>query len=715
MATLKERVYYAARDGMAITLFALLSEKCDIVQELLNQLIDGFYIVSKLFGRKQHCRPKCGILVYFERSALNHASTEAVARRSKRPSTVQTLDNVVIVREMFTLSLGKSTCQASRISGFRYMLRTQVVEEDGQRCTPLIIAARQGHEKVVKMIVQKFKPDLEQEGIVKFDGYVIEGASSLWCAAGAGHLNVVKTLVKMGADVNHPTKTNSTPLRAACFDGRLDIVRYLTDHHANIHLANKYNNTCLMIAAYKGHLDIVSFLLEKGANPNEKAHCGATALHFAAECGHVDIVRELLEHGAHITKNENGMTPLIAAAERTRSDVVEYFVTRPEVSHEEKIDALELLGASYANDKDNYCLNRAYMYLHRTMTMRYSDPYNIVKKKLDTPISAYENWVECQTLDELEKIQRIQNALHMESLSVRQRILGTHNPEVPHPVIFRGAVFADNARFDRCIELWLHALHLRQLNKVSVVFSQMIHVGVVLPFAYVEDVLEASVIELERNKEKITNPGPKDDVEQIIEELESNITTVLYILVIITKLMQQCCKEGEFHVHRLVFKLNQLQVATRDGFTLLHLCVNADTPVDDFHTNDVCKFPCAATAKLLIQCGADVNAMDHNRNTPLHIIVSYQKPISDFLTLHSIILELTEAGAHIDTVNMQGETPFEAATTGVAEIILRTQTKLSLKCMAAKAVKTYNLTYEGHVPRSLESFIELHGPGVKQG
>jgi hypothetical protein len=35
--------------------------------------------------------------------------------------------------------------------------------------------------------------------------------------------------------------------------------------------------------------------------------------------------------------------------------------------------------------------------------------------------------------------------------------------------------------------------------------------------------------------------------------------------------------------------------------------------------------------------------------------------------------------------------------------------------MAAKAVKTYNITYRGQVPRSLESFIELHGPGVKQG
>lgn len=48
---------------------------------------------------------------------------------------------------------------------------------------------------------------------------------------------------------------------------------------------------------------------------------------------------------------------------------------------------------------------------------------------------------------------------------------------------------------------------------------------------------------------------------------------------------------------------------------------------------------------------------------------------------------------------------------GITKIILRTQAKLSLTCMAAKAIKTYNLPYRGNVPRSLESFIELHGPG----
>lgn len=86
-----------------------------------------------------------------------------------------------------------------------------------------------------------------------------------------GHLNVVKTLVKAGADVNHPTKSNSTPLRAACFDGRLDIVKYLTFHQADINIANKYNNTCLMIAAYKGHLDVVSFRENKYSSKMHKS------------------------------------------------------------------------------------------------------------------------------------------------------------------------------------------------------------------------------------------------------------------------------------------------------------------------------------------------------------------------------------------------------------------------------------------------------------
>ncbi|XP_070155288.1 protein fem-1 homolog B isoform X2 [Polyergus mexicanus] len=622
---------------------------------------------------------------------------------------------------LYTLLSTKSETDVNQL------INQKVLEDEGQRCTPLIIAARYGHNKVVRMLLEKFKPDLEQEGTVKFNGYVIEGASALWAAAGAGHLSVLKTLVKAGANVNHPTKTNSTPLRAACFNGRLDIVKYLIDHQADINIPNTFNNTCLMIASYKGHLDIVNFLLDKGADPNKKAFCGATALHFAAECGHSNIVRELLKYGTKMTKNVSGMTPLITAAERTRAEVVEYLVQRKEVTKMEIIDAYELLGASYANDKDNYCLTKAYKYLYKAMELRYSDTNNIIYKQLGSTVKAYENWRECETLEKLESIKDNPNAIHMESLVIRERILGVHNPELPHPIVFRGAIFADNARFDRCIDLWLHALKLRQLNDISIVtdllrfaqvFSQMIHVGVDLDFSQVINVLEASITELNRNKIKIQNPDPKDDIDQCVEEMESNITTTLYILTILTKLMtlngNRCDESDLRQAYHLVHKLCALQMCLKDGQTLLHLAVNAETPVDDFHTNDVCKFPCLATARLLIRCGADVNAMDNERNTPLHIIVGYNKAISDFATLHSIIIDLIEAGAHMDTVNNGGRTPYDVVTTGVAKIILRTQTKLSLTCMAAKAIKAYNLPYYGNVPRSLESFIELHGPGLNQ-
>ncbi|KZC09299.1 Protein fem-1 like protein B [Dufourea novaeangliae] len=622
---------------------------------------------------------------------------------------------------LYDLLSNKSPEQVDQI------INQRVLEKNGQHCTPLIIAARNGHDKVVKILLEKFKPDLEQEGTVKFDGSVIEKASALWCAAGAGYLTVVKTLVKAGADVNHPTESHSTPLRAACFDGRLDIVKYLMEHNADMNIANHCNNTCLMIGAFKGHSDVVTFLLEKGANPNEKAICGATALHFAAECGHMTIVYDLLKYGAEMTKDVSGMTPLIVAAERAKAEVVECLIKCTDANTEKIIEAYELLGASYANRvyKGHYPLVKAYRYLRMAMELRFNDPENIIYKKLGDPVKAYDNWKECESLEELKSIKTSQNAIHMESLAIRERILGQHNPELSHHIVFRGAVFADTAKFDRCIDLWLHALNLNQLNNVSVVkdllrfaqvFSQMIHVGVDFDFCQVLSVLQACVTELGRNKSRINNSVSEEDMEQHVEDMESNVISTLYILSILTKLLtsngSRYTEQDKVKAHSLVHKLCVLQLCLKDGQTLLHLAVNAETPVDNFHTNDACKFPCAATTKLLIRCGADVNAMDNERNTPLHVIVSCKKSISDFETLYSIIMELIEGGAHMDTVNKWGKTPYYAAITGEAEAILRTQTKLSLKCMAAKVIKAHNLPYYEKVPRSLESFIELHGPGL---
>ncbi len=46
----------------------------------------------------------------------------------------------------------------------------------------------------------------------------------------------------------------------------------------------------------------------------------------------------------------------------------------------------------------------------------------------------------------------------MEGLAIRERVLRHDNPEVLHPIVYRGAVFADQANFTRSVRLWMHAL-----------------------------------------------------------------------------------------------------------------------------------------------------------------------------------------------------------------------------------------------------------------
>ncbi|XP_056307281.1 protein fem-1 homolog B [Danio aesculapii] len=611
------------------------------------------------------------------------------------------------VLTLAALLLNHSTVQT------RYLLEF-VTQLAGQRSTPLIIAARNGHDKVVRLLLDHYKVDTEQTGTVRFDGYIIDGATALWCAAGAGHFEVVRLLVSHNANVNHTTLTNSTPLRAACFDGRLDIVRYLVEHKADIGIANKYGNTCLMIAAYKGHTDVVYFLLERGADPNSTAHCGATALHFAAEAGHLEIVKELVRCQAAMVMNGHGMTPLKVAAESCKADVVELLLSHPDCEVQSRIEALELLGASFANDRENYDILKTYHYLYLAMLERFRDPERAIAKELPSPIDAYGGRSECRNLQQLEAIRHDRDALHMEGLMIRERILGADNIDVSHPIIYRGAVYADNMEFEQCIKLWLHALQLRQqgnrnthkdLLRFAQVFSQMVHLKEPVIASDVEHVLCASVLEIRRSMARLQTTT-EAEYPAATDNYESNVFTFLYLVCISTK--TQCGEEERERINKHIYDLIRLDPRSREGSSLLHLAASSSTPVDDFHTNDVCSFPNAQVTKLLIDCGAQVNAVDHEGNSPLHLIVQYNRPISDFLTLHAIIISLVEAGAHTDMTNKQKKTPLDKSTTGVSEILLKTQMKMSLKCLAARAVQHHQILYRDQIPKSLEEFVEFH-------
>lgn len=50
----------------------------------------------------------------------------------------------------------------------------------------------------------------------------------------------------------------------------------------------------------------------------------------------------------------------------------------------------------------------------------------------------------------------------MQALVIRERILGPAHPDTSYYIRYRGAVYADAGRFNRCIELWNYALDMQQ-------------------------------------------------------------------------------------------------------------------------------------------------------------------------------------------------------------------------------------------------------------
>ena len=77
-------------------------------------------------------------------------------------------------------------------------------------------------------------------------------------------------------------------------------------------------------------------------------------------------------------------------------------------SAKKRIDAFELLGASFANDKDNYDINKAFSYLEKGMAERWSrnpDTGPILKpsETLEPSHRAYDNHLECASQEDLGK------------------------------------------------------------------------------------------------------------------------------------------------------------------------------------------------------------------------------------------------------------------------------------------------------------------------
>ncbi|XP_033113484.1 protein fem-1 homolog C-like [Anneissia japonica] len=586
-----------------------------------------------------------------------------------------------------------------------------IVSTVTESTTPLLMACRHGHLEIVNYFIEKCVADYEQVGSVTFDGETVDGAPPLWCAAAAGHFNIVQSLIKHGANVNHTTFSNSTPLRAACFDGHYDIVKYLVQHKADIEVANRHGHTCLMISCYKGHFKIAKYLLELGANVDRKSVKGNTALHDCAESGSLEIMKLLfLRYHAKMEKDAYNMTPLLAAAVAGHRNIVDFLVLRYEICKHEKINALELMGATYIDKKRDVL--QALKYWNRAMEERYKDPRKVVRKSKPAElIPAYEYAVEAESAEELENIVSDVDVMRMQALLIRERILGPAHPDTTYYIRYRGAVYADSGNFDRCIQLWMYALDMQQrvleplnpmtqssLLSFAELFSYMMserngqRVYSNLSFVDMKTVYLKGVAEIERAM-SLSKPMPLQEKDML--NFNRCLQILMHLMNLVAKL--DCTPDHAQIIKRATYKLLKLHPRGMHGYTPLHLAVDKETSAVGRYP--VCCFPDKNVVSLLIDCGADANAIDINRNTPLHIAATCLKDNCEVMTF------LIESGSHIDSCNSDNKTALELVK-GACDIC--PMNYITLKCLSAKIIIQHNIPYRGHIPCRLEAFIEAH-------
>lgn len=203
---------------------------------------------------------------------------------------------------------------------------------DHQGQTPLTLASRQGHVKVLSVLLEWAKSQDTERAAQMMEHVDHEGWTALRSAAWGGHCEAVRLLLDAGADVNGCDNEGRTALRAAAWGGHEEIVLTLLDYGAQINKADSKGRTPLIAAAYMGHYETVEILLDHNAEVDIADRDGRTALLVVALCvptaagikGFGEVAGLLLERGADPGhRDHDGMTPLLLAAYEGHEDVVE--------------------------------------------------------------------------------------------------------------------------------------------------------------------------------------------------------------------------------------------------------------------------------------------------------------------------------------------------------------------------------------------------------